>query len=221
MTLSVTTVGPILAAYSTDISAEFSDAFSLSLCWAEAVARIADTDVASEVYFSALCAELGRISWIVTDAGTEKYDAKGGATNAAQAVENIAGQYMPKGSIKPLTEVLKNIASSDPNAKLGSFLTTWWDSLDQSVSAQIFATSPLIIDANGQLTTTISYMNFSSARTDWQSFFVSDVSDQTDIEVRHVNIALNWDLWIQIRADIEKKLGARARKAIRNIDLDL
>lgn len=221
MNLRLTTVGPVLAALADEVTPDQQNAFSLGLCWAEAVARKTSTDVASAAYFTALSAELGRIAWIVTDAGTDSYTASGGVTNPAQAVTEIAGQYMPASQVIPLTSALQNIASEDPDARLAGFMTTWWDNLDQSLTSSIFATCPLSLNRNGQLTTTLCFTDFSTARMDWQSFFVSRVTSKTAIQVRHIKISLNQALWNQIEAEIANKLGDAAKRAIQNIDIDL
>jgi len=219
MTVTVTTIGPLMAAAPVSVPKELQEAFSLSLLWSETIAAQTDADIRTQAYFNALTAELGRVAWMVTNASTDIWSSSGAQTDAAGAVKSIAGQYMPKGQISPLLAVLDRMTKMNDSDPFSNFLTTWWDSLDQRLSGQVFAASPVIQDANGLLTSIVTFMEFGSRQGSWQSFFLGQVSKSARITVHHAEIRLNAKLWTTLRDPIAQKLGDRARKEIQSIDI--
>ena len=66
---------------------------------------------------------------------------------------------------------------------------------------------------------TIVFYDFGFRASQWQSFFVTDVSALVDVEVRTVQLALNLASWEQIRDDILNRLGSAAVDNVTNLVL--
>ena len=220
MTITVTTIGPLMAAASAEIPQDLQDAFSLSLLWSEAVTQQkSGYDIGTPSYFAGITDEIGKIGWFVTDAGTDKWSSTGAQTNAIGAMRSIARQYIPKSQVSPLLGMLQAISQTTTKDAFGQFLTNWWSSLDQKYSGQVFSASPVVQDSTGTLAATIAFMDFGTRQDSWQSFFLGQLSQSATIVVRHTEIRLSAALWKNNRDLIAQKLGERAQREIRRIDI--
>jgi hypothetical protein len=218
MTLSLLAAGPVIATYQGGITDDQAQDWSLALLWSQAVAaKTAAQGTAG--WFTALTAEMGRIAWIATDAGTSAYAASGGAMAAGTAAEALTAGFLPPDQADSVTALFRAIGSGTPPAGLDSFLTTLWNSIGQSGSGTAFAVSPLEQTAGGQLTTTLSLLSFAASRSDWQSFFVSRVTSAADLQCRHLRLTLNADLWSALRGPIAAKLGQAALASVLRLDI--
>ena len=218
MTLSLLAAGPVIATYQGGITDDQAQDWALALLWSQAVAaKTAAQGTAG--WFTALTAEMGRIAWIATDAGTTAYAASGGAMAASAAAEELTAGFLPPDQADSVTALFRAIGSGTPPAGLDSFLTTLWNSIGQSGSGTAFAVSPLEQTAGGQLTTTLSLLSFAASRSDWQSFFVSRVTSAADLQCRHLRLTLNADLWSALRGPIAAKLGQAALASVLRLDI--
>lgn len=212
--------GHTLAVAPASLPKALTDAWSLSMVWSQSIARKSSNNPASSTYFSALYTELSRISWIVEDADKNAYKTDNTSTSPASVIETIADPYLSQENQNLLSQSLAQFKTgNDP--KLKNFLTTWWDDQSQSMESTSFSMSPLFIDNKGQLTTQLFYMNFDVARSGWQSFFVSDLKQSTSVQTLSVELALQDQIWTQIRDKIADKLGVNARDYIRHLDISL
>ena len=146
MTLSLLAAGPVIATYRGGITDDQAQDWSLALLWSQAVAAKTAARGSAD-WFTALTAEMGRIAWIATDAGTTGYAASGGAMDAAAAAESLTAGFLPPDQADSVTALFRAIGSGAPAAGLDSFLTTVWHSVGQSGSGTAFAVSPLELTA--------------------------------------------------------------------------
>ena len=218
MTLSLLAAGPVIATYQGGITDDQAQDWSLALLWSQAVAAKTAARGSAD-WFTALTAEMGRIAWIATDAGTTGYAASGGSMDAAAAAESLTAGFLPPDQADSVTALFRAIGSGAPAAGLDSFLTTVWHSVGQSGSGTAFAVSPLELTAGGQLTTTLSLLSYAATRDDWQSFFVSRVTSAADLTCRHLRLTLNAGLWSALRGPITAKLGQGALAAVLRLDI--
>ncbi len=219
MTATLLAVGPVLVTVPATVTSEMREAFSTSLLWSERVARKAASDPTAPDFYTDVRDEFGRVGWFVENADSTRYDHSGSPPTPASVLRGIAGDRMPAAGAAPLLAVLDRIESGRADSALGAFLTTWWAAVADSATSTVFSTTPLTLDGNGQVSATLAFLDFGTARTDWQSFFVSDVSSETRITLRSATITLNADLWRLIRTDIETKLGQAALDSIASLDL--
>lgn len=218
MTLTLLAAGPVIATFQDGISSDQAQDWSLSLLWSQAVAA-KTAPRGSPASFTALSAEMGRIAWIATDAGTTAYAASGGAMDAAGAAGELASTFLPPDQADSVTALFRAIGSGSAGGGLDGFLTTFWRSVAQGGSGTAFAVSPLERTAGGQLTTTLSLLTFAADSEDWQSFFVERVTSAADLQCRHLRLTLNADLWSSLRGPITAKLGQGALASVLRLDL--
>lgn len=219
MSISLTSVGAVLVTHKNQITQEQIQAYSLSLLWSQAVMRKSGRLIGTKDYFEALSAEMGRISWNVTMVTVDTYSATDGSMNIACVTKGLTSKYLPPDQADSVNALFDLIDLSQPTDGLSSFLTTWWNCLDKSMSGTTFGVSPVILTSAGQITTTLSLLCFNASSSDWQSFFVGDVVSDIALRAYHVELTLNAKLFETLRQPIIEKLGQNAIASIRSLDL--
>lgn len=194
-------------------------ALPLAMLWSQAVSRSLGLKIGSEAYFKRVVRELNSVAWNVTEADTTNYSNSSEKTTSAQAVVDIAGQYLLDGQTASLRAAFEALSDANPGSKLGNFATTWWDSLHDQAEGTVFSAAPVGKTPQGPIGTTLSYFSFSAGFSGWQSFFASDVTARTDLSSQHVQLTLNTDLWSRIEDSISNKLGQAAVASIQRLEI--
>jgi hypothetical protein len=217
VTVRLTSAGASLIMGPPDVTP--SNAVPLALLWSEAVCRAQKLTMGTEAYFNRVVREMGAIAWNVTDAGEMTYTQASGNATPADAVVELGGQYLPTDQQRSLKTVFDAIGTAAQIPALDSLMTTFWSDKTLTAKGTCCATAPVSMNANGQLTTTLAYLDFDGSSDRWQSFFLTRMSAETRLHSRHVQLTLNADLWQRIDKPIADKLGKAAVDAIQHIDI--
>jgi hypothetical protein len=221
MNTQLATVGPMLALSNAAVSADQFSALSLSLCWAQAVARKTNQDVTSAAYSAVMFNELARVGWTVAQSSSTHVHRSGSSANVAQMVPDILASFADPGTVDQVRRLFSGFSATSAGPGLDSFMSTWWASQSTVLLSRAFVLCPAVLDPFGQLSVSLVNYEFGVDASSWLSFFVTSQYQELDVDVTGVSMTLNFAIWSQISDAITQRLGAASIASIGQLSLDL
>jgi len=208
-----------LAFYPPDaVSQELVDAYSYTNTFANAVARRADRNPNSFVYFSTKRDELSRIGWNITEAGQVTYEQKQRRISPADIVRQIIHPYLTGDQENQLNGILNVI--QQPESGIHDFLTFWWNKSTVNAGTTQVVMGPLT-SYLGMPSISLLFYSFAFQAESWRSLFVELDEASLNTQVYHLKMDLNMGLYNHVKDALIERVAPNVNNHVDTVPLDL
>ena len=204
------------------------EAFFYTMSEAQMIARDANPDPSTAIYFDSMTRELERLGWNEIKAAQFVHQPGGAAKTPlqvfAEAIVGFAHQCLPFVPFDPsaIQQGLSAVYSALRSAPLAArqVLDGWWAETETSVSVSgRFMTIGPLLDILGTPWALAAHTNISFSGRSWEALIIPSAS--FSLTVSPMVMFLNMIKYGQIEEELKRKLEETLRDGIRTVKLDL